>query len=90
MNDVNEKITDTKENGNTTNDYQEKLIMECVKKISNPFANVSVKQVAKDLQVGENMAYEIFKRPDFPSINIGRKWKISLIAYLLWKTQKRV
>ena len=90
MNEINEKLIDTKEKNNIINDYQERIIIESMKKISNPFVNISVKQVAKDLQIGENMAYEIFKRPDFPSINIGRKWKVSLIAYLLWKTQKRV
>ncbi len=74
----------------TLNNTQEKMILECIKKVSNPFINLYVEDVARDLQIGENMAYEIFKRDDFPSINIGRKWKISLIAYLLWKTQKRV
>ncbi len=74
----------------TLNNTQEKMILECIKKVNNPFINLYVEDIAKDLQIGENMAYEIFKRADFPSVNIGRKWKISLIAYLLWKTQKRV
>lgn len=87
INNTNDKI----ENFTITFDNtQDKIILECVKKIHNPFINISVKDVAKDLQIGENMAYEIFRRDDFPSINIGRKWKITLIAYLLWKTQKRV
>lgn len=72
------------------NTYQERIILEVLRKLKNPFYNLSVKQVAQDLQIGENMAYEVFKREDFPSINIGRKWKISLIAYLIWKTQKRI
>lgn len=72
------------------NTYQERIILEVLRKLKNPFCNLSVKQVAQDLQIGENMAYEVFKREDFPSINIGRKWKISLIAYLIWKTQKRI
>ena len=78
------------DNVSTPENTQDKIIIECVRKIHNPFINISVKDVARDLQVGENMAYEIFRREDFPSVNIGRKWKISLIAYLLWKTQKRV
>ena len=86
-------IIDTKEKleklDTSLNDYQEKMILEAIKKINNPFVNINVKQVAKDLEIGENLAHEIFKRNDFPSVNIGRKWKISLIAYLLWKTQKR-
>ena len=95
MNNNQEKtLIDTKEKlekiDTSLNDYQEKMILEAIKKINNPFINISVKQVAKDLQIGENLAHDIFKREDFPSVNIGRKWKISLIAYLLWKTQKRV
>lgn len=90
----NMNLIDTKEkldNVDTTLDsYQEKMILECIKKIRNPFINISVQDVAKDLKIGENMAYSIFKRDDFPSINIGRCWKIMLISYLLWKTQKRV
>ena len=74
----------------TLENTQDKIILECIRKIHNPFINISVKDVARDLQVGENMAYEIFRREDFPSVNIGRKWKITLISYLLWKTQKRV
>lgn len=89
---MNENIklkTTTKDKNNIELSFQEKMILECIKKYKNPFVNISVHQVAKDLQIGENLAYEIFKRNDFPSINIGRKWKISLISYLLWKTQKR-
>ena len=74
----------------TFDNTQEKMLLDCIRRVQNPFINITVQDVARDLQVGENMAYEIFKRDDFPSVNIGRKWKISLIAYLLWKTQKRV
>lgn len=70
--------------------YQEKILLESIKRLKNPFVNISVQDVAKDLKIGENMAYSIFKRDDFPSINIGRCWKICLISYILWKTQKRV
>ena len=69
---------------------EELMVMEAIKSIQNPFINLTVQDVAKDLKIGENMAYTIFKRDDFPSINIGRCWKISLISYLLWKTQKRI
>ena len=95
MNNNQEKtLIDTKEKlekiDTSLNDYQEKIILEAIKKINNPFVNLTVYDVAKDLKVGENMAYTIFKREDFPSVNIGRCWKIALISYLLWKTQKRV
>ena len=87
-------VIDTKENLDKCtvdlNDYQERMLVESIKRLKNPFYNISVKQVAEDLQIGENMAYEVFKRDDFPSINIGRKWKICLISYILWKTKRRV
>lgn len=92
MNEVNEKtntnVIDTEEN--KPHKLEELMIIEAVKKIHNPFINLTVQDVAKDLKIGENMAYTIFKRDDFPSVNIGRCWKISLISYLLWKTQKRI
>lgn len=61
-----------------------------INNINNPFKNISVKDVAKDLHIGKNKAYELFKQDDFPSINIGRSWKIMLLSYLLWKLNKRV
>ena len=36
------------------------------------FSNITVKEVAKDLKMGENLANEVFKREDFPSVNIGK------------------
>ena len=90
MSNINEnvKTTDTKENKRYS--LEELMIIEAIKKVQNPFINLTVQDVAKDLKIGENMAYTIFKREDFPSVNIGRCWKISLISYLLWKTQRRV
>lgn len=90
MNNLNRtlKLIETNENKKYT--QEELMIIEAIKKIRNPFINLTVQDVAKDLKIGENMAYTIFKRDDFPSVNIGRCWKISLISYLLWKTQKRV
>lgn len=82
------QIIDTKEKKQYT--LEELMAIESIKKVKNPFINLTVQDVAKDLKIGENMAYTIFKRADFPSVNIGRCWKISLISYLLWKTKKRV
>lgn len=96
MENMNEniKLIDTKEKLNTIpiqlDTYQEKILLETIKQLKNPFINISVQDVAKDLKIGENMAYAIFKREDFPSINIGRCWKICLISYILWKTKKQV
>ena len=87
MHSIENKIIDTKDIKSYSLD--ELMIIEAVKKINNPFVNLTVQDVAKDLKIGENMAYTIFKRDDFPSVNIGRCWKISLISYILWKTKKR-
>lgn len=88
MNNIINKTIDTKEEKSRT--LEELMIIEAIKKLKNPFINLTVQDVAKDLKIGENMAYSIFKRVDFPSVNIGRCWKISLISYLIWKTQKRI
>ena len=87
LNNIESKIIDTKEK---EYNLKELMMIEAIKKVSDPFVNLTVQDVAEDLMIGENMAYAIFKRNDFPSINIGRCWKISLISYLVWKTQKRV
>ncbi len=86
MYDVKENVIDTKDKKT----LEELIIIETIKQIKNPFINLTVKDVAKDLKIGENMAYAIFKRDDFPSVNIGRCWKISLISYLIWKSQRRL
>lgn len=89
MNNINNlQVIDTKEIKSCT--LEEFMIIEAIKKIKNPFVNLTVQDVAKDLRIGENMAYTIFKREDFPSINIGRCWKISLISYLIWKSKRRL
>ena len=53
------------------------------------FSNITVKEVAKDLKMGENLANEVFKREDFPSVNIGKTKTITLLAYIFWKMEKR-
>lgn len=80
-------VQEIKEN-NRNLEFEQKLIMEIIKKVNNPFANLTVKNIAKDLNIGINTAYEIFKRDDFPSINIGKTKTITLLAYLMWKLQK--
>lgn len=69
---------------------EDMIIIEAVKKIKNPFINLTVKDVAKDLKMGENLTNELFRREDFPSVNIGKQKTITLLAYLLWKMKKRV
>ncbi len=55
----------------------------------DPFENITVKEVARDLRVGENNANEIFRRDDFPSVNIGKTKTVNLLAYWLWKMERR-
>lgn len=65
------------------------LIIEAMKKVQNPFAMIKVNDVINDLGVCENIGYKIFQRNDFPSINIGKNNQIMLLAYLLWKMNRR-
>ena len=68
---------------------KEKIIALAVQKIDDPFKNITVKEVAKDLKMGENLANEVFRREDFPCVNIGKTKTVTLLAYLLWKMEKR-
>lgn len=67
----------------------ELMIIESTKRIKNPFRMISVKDVMRDLNVCENVAYKIFKRKDFPSINMGKNNQVMLLPYLIWKMEKR-
>lgn len=68
---------------------KEKIVALAIQKIDNPFKNITVKDVAKDLKMGENLANEVFKRTDFPCVNIGKTKTVTLLAYILWKMEKR-
>ena len=50
---------------------------------------LSVKDVSKDLHIGINQAYDLFKQNDFPTISIGKRKGIALATYLLWKINKK-
>lgn len=41
--------------------------------MKNPFVTLSVLDVSKDLHIGINQAYDLFKQNDFPAINIGKE-----------------
>ena len=68
-----------------TNDY----LKYAIEKVDNPFKNLTVKDVAEDLKMGEAMTNELFKRDDFPSVNLGKTKTITLLAYLRWKMERR-
>ena len=84
MNEINEKLIDTKEK----NKIDEQIVVNYLNKITNPFAMLSVVDVAKDLHIGINQAYELFRQKDFPSIHIGKRKAVTLATYLLWKISK--
>ena len=65
------------------------MIAEAVKKINYPFRNWTVQEVMKDLKVSEATANSIFKRKDFPSVNIGKTKTVTLLAYLIWKMDRK-
>lgn len=92
MSEVNEKVNtsliDTKEKSHYS--LKELMLVEAVKKIPNPFMNLTVQDVAKDLKMGENSANQVFKRDDFPSVNLGKPKTVTLLAYLIWKMDRKV
>ncbi len=92
MNNINEvlekKLIDTKDKNNKDL-LKQYMIVEALKKVKNPFINLTVKDVAKDLKMGENLTNELFRREDFPSINIGKTKTVTLLAYLLWKMERK-
>ena len=72
-------------NENFSEELRKELVKQAVKNLQDPFKMLTVKDVAKDLYMGENKTNEIFNRADFPSVNIGKTRKIQKIAYILWK-----
>lgn len=86
INQVDNKVIDTREKLS----FEEMLAKVAIDKLKDPFTILTVTDVAKDLNIGKNASYKIFKRNDFPSVNIGQSWHITLIAYTIWKMQRRV
>lgn len=72
-----------------TKDIKEQIITNYLNKTNNPFKMLSVQEVSKDLNIGINQAYDLFKQDDFPTINIGKRKVITLASYLLWKMSKK-
>lgn len=84
----NTTLIDTKEKDNYS--LKELMLIEAIKRIQNPFLNLTVQDVAKDLKMGENSANQVFKRDDFPSVNLGKLKTVTLLAYLIWKMDRKV
>ena len=66
------------------------MAIECIKKIKNPFKMIGVEAVIQDLNICKTIAYRLFQREDFPSINIGKNNQVMILAYIIWKMKKRV
>lgn len=66
------------------------MTIQSIKRLKNPFRMLSVKDVMRDLNICETIAYRTFKRNDFPSITIGKSNQVMLLSYLIWKMSKRV
>ena len=77
------------ENNNCKDNLTNEYLKYAIEKIDNPFRNLTVKEVAEDLKMGEAMTNDLFRRDDFPSVNIGKTKTITLLAYLRWKMERR-
>lgn len=82
---TNTELIDTKER----EELRGQIVISYLAKIKNPFVTMSVLDVSKDLHIGINQAYDLFKQDDFPAINIGKRKVITLASYLLWKMNKK-
>ena len=82
---TNIEIIDTKEK----EELRGQIVMSYLAKMKNPFVTLSVLDVSKDLHIGINQAYDLFKQNDFPAINIGKRKVITIASYLLWKMDKK-
>ena len=71
------------------NQMKEQIIINYLNKMPDPFVTLTVEQVSKDLHIGINQAYDLFKQKDFPTITIGKRKTVTLAAYLLWKMSKK-
>ena len=78
INNVN--IIDTEEKS-----LEQQIVIEVVKKIKEPFKMLSVEYVMKDLELSYVTTYEIFKKKDFPAIQIGKKKMVPMLGYVVWK-----
>ena len=71
----------------TTEEKQTIAILETIKE---PFTMLDTRDVMQDLNISESLVYKLFRREDFPSINIGKRNQIMLLPYILWKMKKRI
>ena len=65
------------------------LLLSSINRLKNPFRMIGVETVMKDLNICRGVAYKIFQREDFPSINVGKTKQIMLVSYILWKMTRK-
>lgn len=68
---------------------EQELALESLKKINNPFVMISAEYIMKDLGMCRNRAYALFREPDFPSVKIGKKYKVMFLNYVIWKIKTK-
>ena len=68
---------------------QDLMAIESIRRIKNPVKMIGVETVMKDLNICKTIAYRLFQREDFPSINIGKNKQIMILPYMIWKMKKR-
>ena len=83
------KIIDTPITTEEIENLKEKIILNYLNRVKNPFAMLLPPDVSKDLNIGINQAYDSFKQDDFPTVSVGSRKLISLASYLLWKMGKK-
>lgn len=69
---------------------EQRMAIDTIRRVKNPFRMIGVKDVMNDLKICETVAYRLFRRADFPAINIGKNNQVMLLAYLMWKMNRRV
>lgn len=67
----------------------DRIMIESIKKLNNPFRMIDVNAVMNDLNICKVVAYRLFQREDFPAIRIGKSNQVMLIAYIIWKMSRK-
>lgn len=67
----------------------EQIVLNYLNKLQDPFITLTAKEVSKDLHIGINQAYDLFKQDNFPTITIGKRKTVTLASYLLWKIKTK-
>lgn len=84
------KVIDYKTLDLTKREMDNRLLILLLEKYKiNPFSNLTVKDIAKDLGMNQNSANQLFKRKDFPSLNFTKPKQICVLSYYLWKLERR-